>query len=136
MANPMMILTDRSTYLPADLVARCPIRVMPLTFNWDGMTYRDSVDIQADEFYRRLTISDCIPTTSQFTASELREQIHPLLEERYDVLVLPISNGLSSAYNTAVNEVQKYPKGRVTVLDTKRVSMPLGFQVLTTARAA
>ena len=46
-----MIVTDSSAYLPPDLVATHPIRVIPLKLNWDGQTYRDGVDIQATEFY-------------------------------------------------------------------------------------
>ncbi|HVP22214.1 MAG TPA: DegV family protein, partial [Anaerolineaceae bacterium] len=68
MANPVMILTDSSAYLPADLVARYPIRVIPLTLNWDGVSYRDGVDIQAKEFYQRLSTASSVPTTSQLTA--------------------------------------------------------------------
>ena len=45
MNRRVMILTDSSAYLPTDLVDRYPIRVMPLTLNWDGMTYRDGIDI-------------------------------------------------------------------------------------------
>lgn len=136
MTNPVMILTDSSAYLPADLVARYPIRIMPLILNWDGITYRDGVDIQADAFYQSLSTSDSIPTTSQITAGELHHYIHSLLEEGYDVLLLPISSGLSSSYQTAVKALQKFPRDRVVVLDTRLVSMPLGFQVLAAARKA
>ncbi len=136
MTNPVMILTDSSVYLPAGLVAHYPIRIMPFTLNWDGMTYRDGVDIQDKEFYERLSRSNSIPTTSQVTAGELHQYIQPLLAEGYDVLLLLISSGLSSSYLTAVNELKKFPRDRVAILDTKLVAMPLGFQVLASARAA
>jgi DegV family protein with EDD domain len=136
MAHPVIILTDSTAYLPAELVARYPIRVIPLTLNWDGQTYRDGVDIQAEEFYQRLSISKSIPTTSQVTSGELQKTIHALLEEGFDVLMLPISSGISSTYQTAAAEMQNLPVDRVSVLDTKLVSMALGFQVMTAARAA
>ena len=136
MTNPVMILTDSSVYLPNDLIDKYPIRIMPFSLNWDGMTYRDGVDIHAKEFYERLSSSNSIPTTSQVTSGELHQNIHSLLEEGYDVLLLLISSGLSSSYLTAVNEMKKFPRNRVAILDTKLVSMPLGFQVLAAARAA
>jgi len=136
MNRRVMILTDSSAYLSTDLVDSYPIRVMPLTLNWDGMSYRDGVDIRAHEFYQRLSTSTTIPHTSQLTAGELHQNIHSLLEEGYDVLLLPISSGISSTYLTAVNEIKSFPKDHVVLLDTKLVSMALGFQVMAAARAS
>ena len=133
---PVMIITDSSAYLPVDLVAQYPIRVMPLTLNWDGKTYRDGVDILATEFYQRLSSSKTLPTTSQLSAGEITLQVNELLKEGYDVLILPISSGLSSTYQTAENTIQDFPAGHVALLDSHFVSMALGFQVLAAARAA
>lgn len=66
----------------------------------------------------------------------MHQHIQPLLDAGYDVLLLPISSELSSTDQTAVHELRKFPKDRVSVLDTKLVSIPLGFQVITAARAA
>lgn len=133
---PVMILTDSSAYLPPDLVARHPITVVPLTLNWDGETYRDGIDIQATDFYKRLSTSSSLPSTSQVSAVEFITTIRALLAEGYDVLILPISSGISGTYESAVSVMENFPAERVTCLDTKLVSMALGFQVLAAARAA
>lgn len=134
--SPVMILTDSSAYLPPDLVARHPITVVPLTLNWDGETYRDGIDIQATDFYKRLSTSSSLPSTSQVSAVEFITTIRALLAEGYDVLILPISSGISGTYESAVSVMENFPAERVTCLDTKLVSMALGFQVLAAARAA
>jgi len=136
MDHPVMILTDSSAYLPSDLVARYPIQVLPLMLTWDGQSYRDGVDIQTDEFYRRLSTSDTLPHTSQLSAEEIKSSVHSNLEKGYDVLVMPISSGISNTYTTALGAVQNFPKKRVAVLNTNLVCMALGFQVLAAARAA
>ncbi len=136
MKRPVIILTDSTAYLPQDYVARHPIRVIPLTLNWEGQTYRDGVDIKAMEFYQRLSKSNSLPSTSQISAGEFHRSFQELLDEGYDVLVLPISSGISSTYETAASEVRNFPEERIAVLDTKLVSMALGFQVLAAARAA
>jgi DegV family protein with EDD domain len=133
---PVMVLTDSSAYLPPNLVSCHPIRVIPLTLNWDRQTYRDGVDIQAVDFYQRLSGSKTMPSTSQVSTGELTRDINHLLLAGYDVLVLPISSGISSTYYTAMGAMPNFPAGRVAVLDTKLVSMALGFQVLAAARAA
>ena len=132
----VMVVTDSSAYLPADLVAAYPIHVIPLTLYWEGKNYRDGIDIQATEFYTRLAQSDSLPTTSQLSAHELEQTFSQLLEAGYDVLLLPISSGISSSLRTALTVQKSFPAGRVGVLDTKLVSMALGFQVLAAARAA
>lgn len=131
-----MIVTDSSAYLPPDLVATHPIRVIPLTLNWDGQTYRDGVDIQATEFYNRLSTSSTLPSTSQIPPGDFENIIKELLAADYDVLLLPISSGISGSYQSAASVVNNFPADRVVLLDTKLVSMALGFQVLAAARAA
>jgi DegV family protein with EDD domain len=109
---------------------------MPLTLIWDGNTYRDGVDIKAAEFYHRLSKSKTLPTTSQVAAGEIIMLVNEILSAGQDVLILPISSGISSTYPTAAGIMKDFPKERVALLDTKLVSMALGFQVLTAARQA
>ncbi len=134
--NPVMILTDSTAYLPPDLVASNPIRVEPLTLTWDGKTYRDGVDILADEFYTRLAKSTTLPTTSQIAAGQIEKILNELLAEGYNVLMLLISSGISSTYFTAASVAAHYPPDRVAIIDTHLVSMALSFQVLAAARKA
>ncbi len=132
----VIVLTDSSAYLPEPIIRDLPVRVIPLTLTWDGQTYRDGIDIQADEFYTRLSTSDSLPQTSQLSAHELKENLDVLLDAGHEVLVLPISSGISSSYETATSVVRDYPADRVALVDSRFVSMALGFQVLAAARAA
>ena len=59
------IVTDSTADLPADLVERWGITVVPAYVVMDDVNYRDGVDITADEFYRRLASSPRLPTTAQ-----------------------------------------------------------------------
>lgn len=134
--STVTVLTDSSAYLPKELVAKYPIRVVPLTLNWEGETYRDGIDIKANEFYQRLSKSKTLPTTSQVSTGEMLTNVNELLSTGQDVLILPISSGISSTYQSALGVMSEFPSKRVDLLDTKLVSMALGFQVLTAARLA
>ena len=46
------IVTDSSADLPVDLVHKHQITVVPCYVVVDDQTFKDGVDIQADEFYR------------------------------------------------------------------------------------
>ncbi len=130
------IVTDSSAYLPKEYVDQYGIHVLPLTLTWEGKEYRDGVDIQADEFYARLRTSASIPLTSQVTMGAYQSLFGRLLAEGNQVLVLPISSGISGTYQSALQARALFPGAPITVIDTRLVSMALSFQVLAAARAA
>lgn len=132
----LMILTDSTAYLPQELMEQYPISILPLTLIWEGKPYRDGVDILPDEFYTRLSVSDSLPQTSQVTVHQYREMFQELLDQGYEVLNLGISKGISGSYDSAVQALKSFEGKPVAVVDTKLVSMALGFQVLAAARAA
>ena len=84
----------------------------------------------------KLAESDTLPTTSQVTVHAFEELFRKLLDDGFDVLALNMSSGLSATVQSALQAKEKVNSDRVVVIDTKLVSMALGFQVLETARAA
>ncbi len=134
--NKVTIVTDSTAYLPQELIDPLGISVVPLSLNWDGKTYRDGIDIQPDEFYTRLVKSDTLPTTSQSTVGDYAAVYEKLTNENRDVLTLPISSGISGSINSAIQASKMFTKTKIEVVETKLVSMALGFQVLAAARAA
>ncbi len=132
----VIILTDSTAYIPVEISAKLPIRVIPLTLILEGQTYFDGVDIMPDDFYRRLLTSTSMPQTSQVSVSEYEQLFGKLLDEGYQILNLGISNGVSSSHQSALQAQKKFPGAQIEIFDTKLVSMALGFQVLAAARAA
>jgi len=130
------IVTDSTAYLPQELLDSLGITVVTLSVNWDGETYRDGIDIKPDEFYARLAKSETLPTTSQSTVHDYSEVYKKLLAEDKEILVLPISSGISGSINSAIQAKELYKDAPIEVIDTKLVSMALGFMVLAAARAA
>ncbi len=134
--SKVAIVTDSSAYLPENVIAPYPIHVIPLTLNWDGKDYRDGIDIKATEFYTRLGTSESIPTTSQIPVFEYKKIFAQLLEEGYEIITLPISSGISGTLQSAFQAKELFKNAPIEVMDSKLVSMALGFQVLAVARAA
>jgi DegV family protein with EDD domain len=130
------IVTDSTSYLPQKYLDEYGISVVPLTLNWDGKTYRDGIDIKPDEFYTRLAKSSTLPTTSQATVHDFSQVFEKLINEGYSVLTLAISSGISGTVNSAFQAKELFKDAPIEVVDTKLVSMALGFQVLAAARAA
>jgi len=132
----VIVTTDSTAYLPQQYVDELGVEVIPLTLNWDGKAYRDGIDIQPDEFYARLAKSSTLPTTSQSSVNDYEELYKRILDRDCAVLAMPISQGISGSYFSAVQAKESFPGAPVEVVDTKLVSMALSFQVLAAARAA
>lgn len=130
------IITDSSAYLPPEIVKDLGCYVVPLTLHWDGENYRDGEDIRAEEFYERLAQSSTIPTTSQTTVGEFETLFKKLLDQDYEILAMLISSGISGTVESAIQAKKLFPDAPIEVIDTKLVSMALGFMVMTIARTA
>ena len=136
MTKKVAIITDSSAYLPNTLVEELGIHVVPLKLHWDEDTFRDGVDIRAEEFYARLAESETIPTTSQTTVGEFESIFKILLDQDYAVLAILISSGISGTVNSAMQAQKAFPDAPLAVVDSRLVSMALGFMVMAVARAA
>lgn len=135
--NNVIIVTDSSAYLPKAYVDQYKIPVVPLTVNWEGKSYLDGVDIQAEEFYQQFAQSKSMATTSQATVGQFIELFGKLLDAGKQVFYLSISSGLSATIDSAVQaKVELGNPENLIVMDSKLVSMALGLMVLEVARAA
>jgi len=135
--NKVIIATDSSAYLPKEYVDKYQIPVLPLTVNWEGKSYYDGIDIQAEEFYQQLGQSKSMATTSQVTVGQFLEVFGKLLDAGNQVLYLGISSGISATINSALQaKVELGDPENLIVMDSQFVSMALGLMVLEVAKAA
>lgn len=126
------IVTDSTSDLPADLLARFGIHVVPLYVLWGGQELRDGVDIDRATLYARLRQDPEHPKTSQPTPADFLGAIRQV--DAPEVLVLTISSALSGTYNSAC-QARELAATRVHVEDSRVTSMALGWQVLAAAQA-
>ncbi len=132
------IVTDSTAYLPDDLAAQYGITVLPLAIIWDGLSYRDGVDMQPEEFYRRLRSSPTLPTTSQVTAPAFESAFREILARGDSVLAILVSAKLSGTYESALQarESLEAAKDRIAVVDSQLTIVAMAMPVLVAARAA
>jgi DegV family protein with EDD domain len=70
------------------------------------------------------------------TVNQYKEACQMLLDQGHEILVLPLSLGISGSYYSALQALSDFPGKPIELVDTKLVSMALSFMVLTAARAA
>ncbi|OBG68416.1 DegV family protein [Mycobacterium sp. E3339] len=127
----VVVVTDASARLPADLLDRWAIRVVPLHILLDGVDLRDGVDEIPDDVYKRHA------TTAAATPAELADAYQQALADSGGdgVVAVHISSGLSGTCGAAERTAADLDP-RVRVVDSKTTAMGTGFAALAAARAA
>lgn len=133
----MQIVTDSGTdlCLPADEVKKLNIHVLPLSVTLEGKSYREGVDMNAEDFYKLLAATEKFPTTSQPSPGDFAGVYKQLAATDPDILSVHMSSGLSGTFNSARVAAESVPEANVTVVDTKTLSAAAGWQVAAAARA-
>jgi DegV family protein with EDD domain len=146
----VVVVTDSSATVPADLVRELDIRVVPILLAFDGRSYRDGVDITAAEVYRWLRESQRqpasarggLPTTSAPSVGDFLRVYAAAAQEASGIVSIHLSPKLSATYNSAFTASQlvdgpdSQPFHSIRVVNSHTAAMGQGFVVLAAARAA
>jgi DegV family protein with EDD domain len=131
------IVTDSTCDLPAVVIARYGILVVPLYINVGNLGYLDGIDMTRDEFYKKLPIFPYQPTTAVPSSQKFHAMYDALAEEGASaVLSIHISTSLSAVENVALAAAQETTSVPVTVFDSRQLSLGTGFLVETAAKLA
>jgi DegV family protein with EDD domain len=111
--------------------------VVPLNVHFDMDTYRDGVDISADEFYKRLITSSTLPKTSAPAPGIFIDSYQKLAGEAEAIISIHISSKLSGTHEAA-QAAQRDLAGecKIEVINSESVSMGLGLLAIMAAKAA
>ena len=130
------IVTDSTSDLPGDIIARYGIGVAPLYINFDQESYQDGVDISREDFYRRLPDCDPLPTTAAPGIPTFTQIYETLAAGGATAIIsIHIAASLSATVNVA-RVAAKQASIPVTVLDSGSLTMGAGFLVWEAAKAA
>jgi DegV family protein with EDD domain len=129
------LVTDSTCDIPSDLIAAHQVHVVPNVLIIDGRSIEDDKYFSREDFYRQLPEMTTFPTTSTASVGTYQVIYEQLFRQGYDqVLSIHCSKELSGIFNaasTAANAVE----GQVEVIDSRQISLGLGFQVLEAAEA-
>jgi DegV family protein with EDD domain len=103
-------------------------------------TYRDGLDMPADEFYAWVKTAPEWPTTANPSAGEYLEVYRRAAQRSDGIVAISITGTGSGGYQSAVLAkrllAQEMPGLPVEVIDTQQVAMAHGWSVIQAARAA
>jgi DegV family protein with EDD domain len=116
-AENTAVVLDSTADLP-DPEGRHPNwRVVPLYVRFGGDTFREYVDISAEEFYRRLRGSSEPPKSSQPSPADF-QQVFESLSDYEHILCVVLSAKISGTHDSARLAAESMGDGRVRVIDS------------------
>jgi DegV family protein with EDD domain len=127
----VVVVTDSSARLPAELLEKWGIRVVPLHILLHGADLRDGADDIPDDIYKLAA------TTAAATPAELADAYQQALADSGadGVVAVHISSALSGTCRAAERTAADLDPN-VRVIDSKSAAMGTGFVALAAARAA
>ena len=131
------IVTDSTCDLPARVISRYGIYVVPLYINVGSYGYLDGIDMAREEFYIKLPTFPVQPTTAVPSMEKFRAIYDALADEgAKEVISIHISTSLSAVVNVAQVAARETASVPVTVFDSRQLSLGTGFLVETAAKLA
>jgi len=132
--NHIHIVTDSTACLPQRLAAELNITVVPAFINFPTRSYLDGVDLTPAEFYAKLAASPSLPTTAVPPPGVFEETYRRLGETSRHIISIHLSSKLSGMLNAAAVAARELPDLDITLVDSRTVSMALGWHAIIAAR--
>jgi DegV family protein with EDD domain len=125
----MQIVTDSATDTQMLKNDQLKVHIVPLKVTLGEDSYRDGIDISADDFYIKLDESSALPITSQPSVGDFAEMYRKVAKDDPEILSIHMSSGLSGTVDSARAAVSLVPEANITIVDTKTLSAAAGWQV-------
>ncbi len=135
-----IITTESTTDLSKQLETELDIKILPLTYNLDGVETEDtpsSDDTRIKDFYNKLR-NGSMSSTSQINFQTFVDEFSKYLKEGKDILHIGFSSGLSGTCSQAILAAkelkEEFPERKVIVVDTLAASLGEGMLVYYAAK--
>ncbi len=126
--SKVAIITDSNSGITQLEGRELGLKVIPMPFFIDGKQYLEDINLTREEFYEKLQ-SDTEISTSQPSVGEMQSVFDEALKEADELVVIPMSSGLSGSCQTATMVAADYD-GKVQVVDNQRISVTQRQSVL------
>ena len=130
------VITDTSCDIPDSVAEKYGIYFLPMQVVYSYKAFRDRKDIGIDYVYENLDSE--IPRSSLPLTSDVMELLEKLKREDFThIIAITLSSALSGTYNALRNILDEYTDiFKFEIIDSKLISMAMGFSVIETAKIA
>lgn len=129
----LKIITDSASDLPAEIIERFQLHVIPTPVVVNGKDLRDGVTIHTNEFYDMLDDLSNEIKTYHINPEMFYEAFLPYAKRGDEIIYLCFSTGIAGTFNAANIAKQMvldvYPDFDITIIDSKCASVGFGLLV-------
>jgi DegV family protein with EDD domain len=132
------VVTDSGSDIPQEEAKRLGITVVPAYLRFGSEVYRDGVDIDSDEFYRKLATSQVHPSTAAPSPGDFAKAYEEAARETSEIVSIHVTRKHSAVYDAALlgKEIAEGKGCRIEVVDSRGVTIWQGLVVIAAAKAA
>lgn len=134
MSEKILIVSDSTSDLNEELIARYGVKILPLGVTLGEKDYTDGVDVDPDMIYAHYEQTGQLPKTAAVNIAAFEDAFASYTAEGYSVIVFTISSEMSSTFSNARLAAEDFEN--VFVVDTRNLSTGAGLLVLSAAEMA
>ncbi|WP_407271064.1 DegV family protein [Radiobacillus sp. PE A8.2] len=132
----IVVVTDSTAYIPAQIRDNLAIHMIPLSVVFGHESYREEIDITADDFFTMVHNAEELPKTSQPALGEVIAKLEELSQTYDAVVAVHLSSGISGTYHTMQSAGNMVDGIDVYAFDSEVSCLAQGFYVLEAAEMA
>lgn len=136
MAPRFCVVTDSVADLPPAWIERYRVRVLPVYLILNGQSYRDDGALDRDWFYAQLATLQEKPTTAAPAPMEFGNAYKALAAEGVrEIIAVFTASQVSSIFDHASLAARQVGEVQVWTVDSRQISMGIGWQVVAAAES-
>ncbi|MBY7142378.1 DegV family protein [Virgibacillus sp. NKC19-3] len=121
----IQLMTDGGADIPQRLQEEMHISIVPLYLNFEDAQFKTGVTMDLQRYYRKIKETNTLPRSAAPSPNDFYEALKQV-DPSTPILMLSLSNGLSSTYENAVAGknmlLQEEPDRTIEVINTKTAS--------------
>jgi DegV family protein with EDD domain len=131
------VITDTDSSLPLELAESYSIQLVPITIHFGEESFEAVYSLSDAETFQRIDKEGKLPTTSAPSPGKfMAAYSNAFTAGAEQILCLCVSSEVSATYNAALSACESFPGREIRVIDSRSLSMGLGYMALDAAEAA
>ncbi len=131
------VITDTDSSLPLEIAGHYNIAQVPMTVNFGEESYEAVYGLSDADTFRRIDKEEKLPSTAAPSPGKIIAAYKKAFDEGADkIICICVSSEVSATYNAALSACESFPQREIKVIDSRTLSMGLGYMVLAAAEAA